>query len=85
MVSEALPFLGMLCLALGHEDYLGMQRPVVSQGHGVDSFLLPYFLTTQPVIHSLVTRGDPLRDCSSSMTELEPVSESLGRQLKQSF
>lgn len=69
VVSEALPSLGVLCMALGPEDYLGMQRPVVSQGHRADSFLLPYFLprtrlTTQSVSYALlVTRGDPVRDC----------------------
>ena len=89
VVSEALPSLGVLCMALGPEDYLGMQRPVVSQGHRADSFLFPPTrLTTQSVMHSLVTRGDPVRDCRwfyEEIHKLKPVSESLGGLLKQSF
>lgn len=74
MVSEALPSLSVFSMALhGSEDYLGMQRPVVSQGHGAGSFLLSDFLpptrlTTQPVSSALLShKRDLARDCRWSL------------------
>lgn len=72
------PPLDIHCVALGHEGDLGLQSQRSVKGRGLapsslpSSPLPPARLTTQPVICSFATRGDPVRDCRWSYARCSP-------------